>query len=342
MQWVIRLCLAIVAFVCAGLAGGFAFEQIAERIDAHRYPAPGVMVDVGGHRINLYCEGVGAPTVVMEMGAAEPAMLFRPVQDGVAAFTRACVYDRPGLGWSESAPVGRSIEQRAAELDTLLKNAHISGPYVLVAHSYGGLISRTFTRDHSQDVRGMVLVDTAPEEYAFSNGFLDAVRNGLPERRKSELTAQFGILRLRLLSSPGQFGIRNDLFPNVRGELIAFYSSPKFVRANADEARSYSLVPPAMRGPDGFGNLGSLPLIVIRHGRPSESIFIPPGMSQEQFERFWAESQERLAGLSTNSILINAAHSSHLINIDQPELIVQATERVVTAVRDDVSLDQVK
>jgi pimeloyl-ACP methyl ester carboxylesterase len=188
----------------------------------------------------------------------------------------------------------------------------------------------------------MVLVDAAPEDYVFSPEFLDAVRNGLLEKREDELMAQFGILRLRFLIRPGQFGIRNDLFPNARGELIAFYSSPKFVRATEDEGRSYSLVPPMMRGPGGFGRLGSLPLVVIQHGRPSGSIRVPLGMSQEQFERIWAESQRRLAGLSTNSVVMTAANSGHLINIDQPDLVIQATRRVVVAVRTDVSLDQVK
>jgi len=243
---------------------GWTYENMSETIDARRYPPPGIMVPVGGHRIDLFCEGTGTPTVVMEMGVGEPAALYRPIQDKVAEFTRACSCDRPGIGWSEANPQLHTIQDRAAELYTLLRNSNVAGSYVLVAHSYGGLIVRSLVRDHAADVRGLVLVDTAEEGFVFRPDFLEAINVALARRSRDELLARFGVTRFRFELMRGQFGIRNDLFGDVRGEMIAFFSNPSFVRAITDEARSYSLVPDDMRSPGGFGSLSTLPVVVIR------------------------------------------------------------------------------
>jgi pimeloyl-ACP methyl ester carboxylesterase len=131
----------------------------------------------------------------------------------------------------------------------------------------------------------------------------------------------------------GQFGIRHDLFGDVRGEMIAFFSNPSFVNAITDEARSYLLVSNEMRSASGFGTLNSLPLIIIRHGQSSDSILVPPDVSQDQFEKLWADGQERLKDLSSNSEIVVATKSGHMVNLNQPEIVIDATKRVVIAVR---------
>jgi pimeloyl-ACP methyl ester carboxylesterase len=338
----VRLCLAFLVALCVTLVTGWVYEHAAENLDAHRYPPPGIMVPVSGHKIHLFCEGTGTPTVVMEMGSGEPKALFRPIQDKVAELTRACSYDRAGIGWSEPNLELHTIQDRGAELYTLLRNADVPAPYVLVAHSYGGLIARIFVRDHPADVRGLVLVDAAEEGYVFLPDFLKAIKGGLALRQSSELLARLGVLRLRFLLNHQQFGIPNDLFGDVRGEMIAFFSKPSFVRATADEGRSYLFVPNEMRRPGGFGALSTIPLIVIRHGRPSDSILVPPGISQDQFEKLWAEGQERLRNLSSNSEIVVATKSGHMVNLDQPEFVIDAARRVVTAVRGGVPITQVR
>ena len=334
--------MALVIVLCVTLVTGWAYEHVAETLDARRYPPPGIMVPVGGHKLDLFCEGTGTPTVVMEMGSGEPVALFRPIQDKVAELTRACSYDRAGIGWSEANLGLHTIQDRAAELYTLLRNANVAGPYVLVAHSYGGLIVRNFLSDHPADVRGLVLVDTAEEGFVFRSDFLEAIRQAMALRWRDELRARFGVTRFRFALIKGQFGIRKDLFGDVRGEVIAFLSKPSFVHATTDEGRSYSLVPNEMRRAGGFGALGNLPLIVIRYGQPSGSILVPPDLSQDQFEKLWIEAQERLRNLSTISLFVVATKSGHMINFDQPDLVIDATKRVVAAVRAGVPVAQVK
>ena len=99
---------------------------------------------------------------------------------GVAAFTRVCAYDRPGTfgevnpdldpngpefypSRSDPVPQPRTTQDVMADLHALLSAAEIPGPYVLVAHSAGGLVARLFASTFPDEVAGMVLIDTTNE-----------------------------------------------------------------------------------------------------------------------------------------------------------------------------------
>jgi pimeloyl-ACP methyl ester carboxylesterase len=119
------------------------------------------MVDVGGHRLFISCVGVGVPTVVMEAGWNDVHDTWSLVQPEVAERARACAYDRAGLGNSEPGPEPRTIARVVDELHTLLANAGIQGPYILVGHSWGGLSMRLFADRYPEDVLGLILVDSS-------------------------------------------------------------------------------------------------------------------------------------------------------------------------------------
>ena len=119
------------------------------------------LVDIGGLSLHLHCLGNGAPTVVMEAGLGNDGSVWKPVQLEVAQSTRACVYDRAGLGYSGGpAPTPHTNRRMAQELYQLLTQSGHEGPYVLVGHSMGGLNVRLFAAEHPEQVAGMVLVDT--------------------------------------------------------------------------------------------------------------------------------------------------------------------------------------
>lgn len=135
------------------------------------------LVDIGGGRkMYLECRGTGSPTVVLVAGlkgsaedwniAGKPAPT---VFAEVAKFTRVCAYDRPGTPVGEkpsrSDPVRQptTAEDAVADLHALLSAANEAGPYVLVGHSYGGLIVRLYASIYPQDVSGLVLVDVLSE-----------------------------------------------------------------------------------------------------------------------------------------------------------------------------------
>src|SRR5262249_4805382 len=105
-----RISVAIIAFVVAILLVTTIYEAVATANERTRYPPPGRLVDVGGFRLHLRCEGQGSPAVVLESGSGMTSNEWTLVQPGVAKFTRVCSYDRPGFGWSESGPAADAVE----------------------------------------------------------------------------------------------------------------------------------------------------------------------------------------------------------------------------------------
>jgi hypothetical protein len=76
-------------------------------------PPPGTLVDIGGYRLHIYCQGTGDPAVVMLAGGGDFSFDWSLVQPGVARFARACAYDRAGLAWSDLGPTPRTMRQDA-------------------------------------------------------------------------------------------------------------------------------------------------------------------------------------------------------------------------------------
>lgn len=126
--------------------------------------ANGQRVQVGERRLWIACQGQGAPTVVMDAGVNSGSQIWTRVWPATAASTRVCVYDRAGLGYSDPIPRPRTSQEIVEDLHGLLENARIPGPYVLVAHSFGGLNIRLYASRYPQDVVGMVLVDAVHED----------------------------------------------------------------------------------------------------------------------------------------------------------------------------------
>ncbi len=129
---------------------------------------PGTMVDVGGHKLYLQCVGSGSPTIVWEAGAQGPGWLHTAqyLMGRLAETSRVCVYDRPGLGWSDPGPYEdvSHWSQAVTDLHTALAKAGEKGPYVMAGHSYGGLLVRLFALTYPKDVAGLVSIDPSHED----------------------------------------------------------------------------------------------------------------------------------------------------------------------------------
>jgi hypothetical protein len=139
-KWMKRVFIGLTGLVIVLLLAGVVFQFVATKIDEYRYPALGEMVDAGGYSLHLYCTGEegGASTVVMDSGLGGTVLDWQLVQPEVAEFARVCTYDRGGMGWSAPGAQPRTSQQIVKELHTLLGNAGVQGPYVLVGHSFGG------------------------------------------------------------------------------------------------------------------------------------------------------------------------------------------------------------
>jgi pimeloyl-ACP methyl ester carboxylesterase len=119
----------------------------------------GGLVDVGGRRLYMECMGSGSPTVLLEAGFGGASQNWTALLQELGRTTRTCAYDRAGLGASDAMPGVHDAGDEIKDLERLLDRARIEPPYVLVCHSYGGLLVRLFTRAHADATGGVVLVD---------------------------------------------------------------------------------------------------------------------------------------------------------------------------------------
>jgi len=319
VKWVLRVVLSLIGLILVLLAAGFAYEAWSEARDARIYGPPGQMVSVGDHKLHILCKGSGeGPVIVIEAGGGVGLVSYLGVQERIAGFARVCTYDRAGLGWSEPAKTPRTFDGMAGELATLLDRARIPGPYVLVAHSFGGLIVRAFARDYASRVAGLVLVETGDEVIAFDPSSAAAFARSKQQNEVADIIARFGIVRL----VPALQGPFRDASPEIKAAILR----PGIFKAMAREIEAYERIPVSQRRPGGFGALDDWPLVVVVRGHPD------PGGAE--FEKAWQEAARRLAALSTNSMLIVAEQSGHSVESEQPELFVEAVRRAHSAVRD--------
>ncbi len=164
---------AVLSVLLAGLLGGCgatAEDPSQEPTISGPSPTPSASptevtsYDIGGYTLWMRCQGEGSPTVVFDAGLGSTSTAWASVEPGVAERTRACVYDRAGLGMSQARPEGTpdpTAGSMADELRELLRVAGEDGPFVVVGHSYGGMVTQMFADRFADDVAGVVLVDSS-------------------------------------------------------------------------------------------------------------------------------------------------------------------------------------
>jgi pimeloyl-ACP methyl ester carboxylesterase len=116
----------------------------------------------GGRRIHVVLRGAGSPRVIFDSGAGVGAAHWSRVQAGVAEHTATFAYDRAGQGASDPLPGQWTLQQLADDLDAAVRAVSLPGPYLVVGHSFGGHVVRTFAARHPEAVLGMALVDARP------------------------------------------------------------------------------------------------------------------------------------------------------------------------------------
>jgi pimeloyl-ACP methyl ester carboxylesterase len=322
LRWTGRILLGLLALIVVLVASGASYEAIMAAGDASRYPARGQRVDVGGYRLHISCIGDGSPTVVLDAGQGGFSLDWSLIQPELATTTRVCAYDRAGYGWSDPSPQPRTPRQIAEELHTLLVNAGIEGPYVLVGHSAGGKHVRLYATRHPQDVAGMVLVD-ARTEYVDANRSPEALAAEHKQQRRFQRTicvaARIGLVRPFWAALwPKVWPATQNLSAETRAEIGVLQARSQQIKTvlredaflTQDNSQLNSAAP-----------LGNVPLIVLAAGQSVEQ------------DTLWQDAQEQLARDSSNAKLTIASGSGHYIHWEQPTLVVDAIRQVVEAAR---------
>lgn len=312
---------------------GMGYQLVGMVLDRSHYPPPGQMVDVGGHRLHLYCTGTGSPTVVLEAAAPGWSLYWSLVQPEVAKGTRVCAYDRAGLGWSERGPLPRTGQRMARELHQLLKRAGISGPYILVGHSLGGFVARLYREEHPTDIVGMVLVDAGHESEMRQAEFRTFVNTGKSMLPLIRAMTILGMPRLfaSLESLPPFLSQQEEKVPEkVRPMLRAGWLRTSYPTTLSEEGDALVETLEQVRH---IGPLGDLPLVVLTASGPVWWPDMPGAVNPVKFRRMWLDLQQDLTKLSSNSRQVFADQSSHFIQFDQPELVITAIRRLVETAR---------
>lgn len=273
-------------------------------------------IDIGhGRKMYLECRGTGSPTVVLVGGlrasAADWDIVEKPgsaVFAGAAKFTRVCAYDRPGTvvgekpSRSDPVPQPTTAVDAVADLRTLLARAGGPGPYVLVGHSYGGLIVRLYAGTYPKDVAGLVLVD------ALSEGLQDA-------------------------ETPAQWAVQRKLMEGDMSEDLKIY--PEIERIDGDRSFAQMRAVPPLR------TMPLIVLSADKPWGPQVPAMIAAGLLTADTppdagyvtDAAQKKAQAKLAGLVPGAKHITNTNSGHEIHKEQPLLVIDAIREVVDAVR---------
>ncbi len=211
-------------------------------------PLRGEMVDIGGRRLRLVCEGPAAapgPLVVLEAGAFGFAADWAAVQDRLAAEgVRSCAYDRAGMGFSDPGPSPRDGLATDADLHALLTKAGLPAPYILVGHSMAGLRVRLFARRHPGEVAGLVLVDAASPAATETSEFRHFVGAFVGVSRLAAFGASAGLLK------PVAFmGDAIGLPPAAAAEKRWAFANGRHNRTSAQEVEAWMATAHEAEGP---------------------------------------------------------------------------------------------
>ena len=302
------------------------------------YARPGQMVMIApGRRLNLRCSGKGPVTVLFESGLGFPSYSWRKVQPAVARRTRACSYDRAGLGFSDPGPLPRTAGAIADDLAALIKAAGLRPPFVLVANSMGSQSVRLFAFRHPTWIGGIVLVDPYVEGQLASYAAVNSTIIDDDRKARVDELKCLKLLRRRLLTAPqaetrGCIAERDPQFPTV---LMRVVRQQRLKSSTADTVYSEGEHLDALSSAQVVREtrpLGTIPLVVLTAG---ENFSDSPDAWRTALRERQAALHRSLAALSLQGRVEVVTGASHVIQSSRPadviDAIVGVIERVETS-----------
>jgi pimeloyl-ACP methyl ester carboxylesterase len=319
--------MTFLAVIVTFLAAGVLYQSISLRRHRRRYPPPGHLVDVGGHRLHVHCQGSGRPLVLLESGIAASSLSWAMVQPEIAKFTRVCAYDRAGLAWSDAAPGHRSFERILTELSGVLAAVAPNEQCVLVGHSFGSFIVRAYAARHPSTTAGLVLVDPPTEWLETTDERGRLLRGGAQLSMFGALLARIGVVRACL-------GLLTGGAPGAPRHFVRIFgpTTARTLERLVGEVRKLPpAVHPVVQGlwcqPKCFSAMAEYLRVLEREGA-SLAAMVPPReipvivVSSEDQPAEHVAAHRALAELSAHGRHVTATHSTHWVQFDDPAMVV--------------------
>jgi pimeloyl-ACP methyl ester carboxylesterase len=290
--------------------------------------------------MNIVCLGHGSPTVMFEYGLGGNLLNWKRIVEPVSELSTACFYERAGYGDSDAPSRAMTAQNVTDDLYWLLDKAGVRRPIVLVGHSLGGLYATLYADRFPSQVAGLVLIDPA---------FAGQDLGETPEEKERAAAiyaqSQVNIMRCATLAHEGRlsssnpagcFALPADATPPQRVYLVQRYAKPARWDAMLSESKTLhtagALSEDESEEQRAARSFGDKPVIVLTAG----FVPTPPGETEDEHRKsvaHWKAGHDRLAERSSHGESVVVPNATHMIQLDQPQAVIEAIRKVVLAVR---------